>query len=178
MILMPWISIVVVFKCVKLWYRWCVINKITYIFCICLIFFCHFGVVYVLYRWVFLNEKWAILSAMPCDRLNYHPLPCDRLNYHPLRCDRLNWHTLLNQWEDRKFTWNIIIRIMTYTFKKRKHVLPWLISISPLVVNIQPWLISISPLMVNVQPWMISISSRVVDVQPWLISILVQLVDV
>jgi hypothetical protein len=99
MILMPWISIVVVFKCVKLWYRWCVINKITYIFCICLIFFCHFGVVYVLYRWVFLNEKWAILSAMPCDRLHYHPLPCDRLN----------WHTLLNQWEDRKFTWNIII---------------------------------------------------------------------
>jgi hypothetical protein len=35
MILMPWISIAVVFKCVKLWYRWCVINKITYIFCIC-----------------------------------------------------------------------------------------------------------------------------------------------
>ena len=32
----------------------------------------------------------------------------DRLNYHPLPCDRLNWHTLLNQWEDRKFTWNII----------------------------------------------------------------------
>ena len=46
---------------------------------------------------------------MPCDRLNYHPLPCDRLNYHPLPCDRLNWHTLLNQWEDMKFTWNIII---------------------------------------------------------------------
>ena len=35
MILMPWISIAVVFKCVKLWYRWCVINKITYIVCIC-----------------------------------------------------------------------------------------------------------------------------------------------
>jgi hypothetical protein len=32
----------------------------------------------------------------------------DRLNYHPLPCDRLNWHTLLNQWDDRKFTWNII----------------------------------------------------------------------
>ena len=45
---------------------------------------------------------------MPCDRVNYHPLPCDRLNYHPLPCDRLNWHTLLNQWEDRKCTWNII----------------------------------------------------------------------
>ena len=27
---------------------------------------------------VFLNEKLAILSVMPCDRLNYHPLPCDR----------------------------------------------------------------------------------------------------
>jgi hypothetical protein len=63
----------------------------------------------LLYRWVFLNEKWAILSAMPCDRLKYHPLPYDRLNYHPLPCGRLNWHTLLNQWEDRKFTWNIII---------------------------------------------------------------------
>jgi hypothetical protein len=49
--------------------------------------------VYVLYRWVFLNEKWAILSAMPCDRLNYHSLPCDRLN----------WHTLFNQWEDMKY---------------------------------------------------------------------------
>ena len=35
MILMPWISIAVVFKCVKLWYWWCVTNKITYIFCIC-----------------------------------------------------------------------------------------------------------------------------------------------
>ena len=35
MTLMPWISIVVVFKGVKLWYRWCVIHKITYIFCIC-----------------------------------------------------------------------------------------------------------------------------------------------
>jgi hypothetical protein len=34
----------------------------------------------------------------------------DRLNYHPLPCDRLNWHMLLNQWEDMKFTWNIIIR--------------------------------------------------------------------
>jgi hypothetical protein len=33
----------------------------------------------------------------------------DRLNYHPLPCDRLNWHMFLNQWEDRKFTWNIII---------------------------------------------------------------------
>jgi hypothetical protein len=32
----------------------------------------------------------------------------DRLNYHSLPCDRLNWHTLLNQWEDRKFKWNII----------------------------------------------------------------------
>jgi hypothetical protein len=59
MILMPWISIAVIFKCVKLWYRWCVIKKIAYIFLYLLIFFCHFGV-YVLYRWVFLNEKWAI----------------------------------------------------------------------------------------------------------------------
>jgi hypothetical protein len=33
----------------------------------------------------------------------------DRLNYHPLPCDRLNWYTPLNQWEDRKFTWSIII---------------------------------------------------------------------
>ena len=32
----------------------------------------------------------------------------DRLNYHTLPCDRLKWHTLLNQWEDRKFTWSII----------------------------------------------------------------------
>jgi hypothetical protein len=32
------------------------------------------------------------------------------LNYHTLPCDRLNWHTLLNQWEDRKFTWSIIIQ--------------------------------------------------------------------
>jgi hypothetical protein len=110
MILMPWISIAVVFKCVKLWYWWCVINKITYIFCICKYFSAI--LVYVLYRWAFLNEKWAILSAMPCDRLNYHPLPCDRLNHHPLPCDRLNWHMLLNQWEDRKFTWNIIIFII------------------------------------------------------------------
>jgi hypothetical protein len=100
MILMPWISIVVVFKCVKLWYRWCVINKITYIFCICYYFSAI--LVYVLYRWVFLNEKWAILSAVPCDRLNYHPLPYGRLN----------WHTLLNQWEDRKFTWNIINNVV------------------------------------------------------------------
>ena len=86
--------------CAKLWYRWCVINKITYIFCICQYFSAI--LVYVLYRWVFLNEKWPILLAMPCDRLNYHPLPCDRLN----------WHMLLNQWEDMKFTWNIIIFII------------------------------------------------------------------
>jgi hypothetical protein len=33
----------------------------------------------------------------------------DRLNYHPLPCDRLNWHTVINQWEDRKFTWSIVI---------------------------------------------------------------------
>ena len=82
--------------CAKLWYRWCVINKITYIFCICQYF--SSILVYVLYRWVFLNEKWPILLAMPCDRLNYYPQPCDRLNLR----------TLLNQWEDRKFTWNII----------------------------------------------------------------------
>jgi hypothetical protein len=50
---MPWISIAVVFKCVKLWYLWCVINKITYIFCICKYFSAI--LVYVLYRWVFLN---------------------------------------------------------------------------------------------------------------------------
>ena len=37
----------------------------------------------------------------------------DRLNYHTLPCDRLNWDTLLNQWEDRKFTWSIIIDIIT-----------------------------------------------------------------
>ena len=36
----------------------------------------------------------------------------DRLNYHTLPCDRLNWHTLLNQWEDRKFTWSIIKKIV------------------------------------------------------------------
>jgi hypothetical protein len=47
---------------------------------------------------VFLNDKWAILSVMPCDWLNYHPLPFDRLN----------WHTLLNQREDRKFACDII----------------------------------------------------------------------
>ena len=91
--------------CAKLWYRWCVINKITYIFCICQYFSAI--LVYVLYRWVFLNEKWPILLAMPCDRLNYHPLPCDRLN----------WHTLLNQWEDRKFTWNIL----TYNIQRLKN---------------------------------------------------------
>ena len=34
------------------------------------------------------------------------------LNYHTLPCDRLNWHTLLNQWEDRKFTWSIIKKIV------------------------------------------------------------------
>jgi hypothetical protein len=39
-------------------------------------------------------------------------MPCDRLNYHPLPCDRLNWNMLLNQWEDRKFTWNIIKTII------------------------------------------------------------------
>ena len=47
MILMPWISIAVVFKYVKLWYRWCVINKITSIFLYLLIFFCHFGVSFI-----------------------------------------------------------------------------------------------------------------------------------
>jgi hypothetical protein len=36
----------------------------------------------------------------------------DRLNYHTLPCDRLSWHMLLNQWEDRKFTWSIIILIL------------------------------------------------------------------
>ena len=133
--------------------------------------------VYVLYRWVFLNEKWAILSAMPClspvwyfwhkinsvlyyysrptfwhglylithevavyrntlfrnieplpcDKLSYYPLPCDRLNYHPLPCDRLSWHTLLNQWEDRKFTWSII--------KKNITMMTWFQNISYLFRN-------------------------------------------
>ena len=111
MILMPWISIAVVFKCAKLWYRWCVINKITYIFLYLLIFFCHFGVCFIQMA-ALSNEKWAILSALPCDRLNYHPLPCDRLN----------WNTLLNQWEDRKFTWNIIKYIVICKGKSKKKV--------------------------------------------------------
>ena len=42
----------------------------------------------------------------------------DWLNYHTLPCDRLNWHTLLNQWEDRKFTWSIIKHnVMFFKFK-------------------------------------------------------------
>ena len=76
--------------------------------------------VYVLYRWVFLNEKWAILSAMPCDRLNYHPLPYDRLN----------WHTRLNQWEDRKFTWNIIISNINCVHRKYNYVLNFWCGVS------------------------------------------------
>ena len=74
-----------------------------------LIFFCHFGSCFIQMGVL----KWKVSNCvsyicMPCDRLNDHLLPCDRLNYHPLPCDRLNWHTLLNQSEDRKFTWNII----------------------------------------------------------------------
>ena len=41
----------------------------------------------------------------------------DRLNYHHLPCYRLNWHTLLNQWDDRKFTRNIITQ-------NNRHLLP------------------------------------------------------
>ena len=48
----------------------------------------------------------------------------DRLNYHPLPCDRLNWHTLLNQWEDRKFTWNIILKNITL-FLIRSSLCAW-----------------------------------------------------
>ena len=42
----------------------------------------------------------------------------DRLNYHPLPYDRLNWHTLLNQWEDRKFTWSIIDIVIVFALCK------------------------------------------------------------
>ena len=57
---------------------------------------------------------WNFEMFWKCSPFLYIFLPCDRLNYHPLSCDRLNWHTLLIQWEDRKFTWNILIRIVMH----------------------------------------------------------------
>ena len=51
----------------------------------------------------------------------------DGLNEHPLPCDRLNWHMLLNQWEDRKFTWNIIIQNVTHP-ETMQYITYWIFS--------------------------------------------------
>jgi hypothetical protein len=61
---------------------------------------------------MFYTDGCSYMKSVQFCQLCHVIMRCDRLNYHPLPCDRLNWNMLLNQWEDRKFTWNIIKTII------------------------------------------------------------------